>query len=1462
MHFFKLNRKHLRHFFLLKKHTAELLMLLALLFSSIGFAQKGPGGVSNEIVGDSDCKMWLDAEELPLIDGASVASWLDISLSVNPNTPTQANLPSQPTYRSDPSESINGHPILRFLPSKFLQLLSSSDINTSGPYTSRTTFLAFRTGSDVTTRQMLWEQGGNVRGLNIFIFNGDLYFGGYDVANDPDGTPVWNYTFTRVPISPSTPYVVTHVFEGPLGATTGTISGYLNGQTFALLNPGPGDPAANVGSLWSHPNAPGLGAVNGDSYNELGPISGATGQQPFLGDMAEFVAYERILNDAERIIVENYLGAKYFANLVVNDYFDFQVTHGKEVIGIGRDVGAANFHNTSQGRNLFEIEGNTANFGNADLEYFLIGHDQGDLSAWTVTNAPNNGISTLRISREWKVDHTGDVGDVTFTLDAADLPALPAIFTKYCLVVDKSGGPVSDFNSGNTEIIEMVNTSGTIYETAEPIPDGSYVTIAIVDPKIQFTNAVDFGFELSPAGTDNAVSIDVELNYRPAANITVDYTFADNTAIFGAGPPPGVDYFNMAPVSGFLTITPGNYTDQITFDILGDLDPEVTEDLNLSLFLGGNTSPILDLGVNSANVFTIFDDDNTPKVGFSAISSSHIENAGTVNIQIVRTGNNFPAVSVDYQLRIIGGSGTATNTVDYTYASGTANFPSGVTSVNMPLNILDDLLDEPNETVIFELLNNVNCDILPGFIEHTATIVDNDSPPTIQYVITASQGPETTGAPIIEIQLSGPSSQIVQIDYVDLLSGSATAVADYTIASTGTITFIPGDTIETLPLFFVINDVIAEPDETINLAFVGGSQVNCTPLGNLSHQYTIKDYSSFEWTGAAGVGMAIDNILWLNSFELTNADGTNVQDFIDISPNANVVSQLVQANQPNISFSGPNGKKELVFNGTSDIMDISDNANINTAPFYNGKHISLAITTGNNVATRQMIYEQGGGTRGLCVYIEGNEMYYHIWSNANDNGANSAWGVGSTTGAFFVSSGSGSILPNTDYIISFNYAVNSPTGLLEGFINGQSAGSIVTSTPSGVDPRLYVHGDNGGLGGVIGSTRYHDNASGNNYFQGAIQEVIHFSDAPVNTTRRIIVENHLSTKYDVALFVPVQYYSASYALSHENEMAGLGQFGASDNHSDAQGTGMVRINTPSSLDNGDFLLWGHDGASLTVGLLPYVELIPGIPNRLHRVWKASELGGDVGTVTVTFYLGVLAGFATFVQNDLVLLIDSDDGDFTNCTQIEAGRTYNPLTGELTFTAVNFNNDQWFTVGTKSWGNPLPIDLLSFTATAVNDKVRLDWATATETENKHFTVERSRDGINWVDISTIEGAGNSTQNLYYQNWDFNPEIGLSYYRLRQTDFNDDFTYSQIRSVVFSSNIDYLLYPNPSNGDINLYLSGDEVDLIIYDMQGKIILEQRGISGEVHSFSLSSFESGVYVARIIHQGLTYIKEIVLK
>ncbi len=780
----------------------------------------------------------------------------------------------------------------------------------------------------------------------------------------------------------------------------------------------------------------------------------------------------------------------------------------------------------------------------------------------------------------------------------------------------------------------------------------------------------------------------------------------------------------------------------------------------------------------------------------------------------------------------------------------------------MPITILDDLLNELDETVIFELLNPVDCDIIELQKEHTLTITDNDSPPEVCFAISTQQGAETLGTPSISVTLSAPSTLTCQIDYQDLLTGTAGLPSDYTIGTTGTIVFSPGDTVETLPLF-IVNDVEAEADETINFALIGGSEVNCTIGACNTHTYTIKDYTAFEWLGLAGVGMPGDNIFWLNANQLTEADGADLGTFTDQSPNAQIVEQTTVANQPNLEYTGPNGKREIQFNGTTDVFDINDSPLINTATFYQSKSIVIAFSTAADIATRQMIYEQGGSTRGISIYIDNNELYFHIWSNSDDNGADSRWGVGSPTGAFFVRGG---VAPSTSYVATFSYTTDgSPTGELEGFINGTSVGSVAITTVSGtVEPRLYAHADNGGLGDVIGSTRYHDDTGAPAPFRGSIQELVHYSDAPFNTTRRIIVENHMSVKYNVPLGVGAQKYAISYATGYESEIAGIGQFGPSDNHSDSRGTGMVRINSPNDLDVGDFLMWGHDNASLVTGLLPYIETIPGgVTNRLHRVWKASELTGDVGAVDMIWDLSVLTGYESFVGSNLVLLIDADDGDFSNAAVIETGRVYNAGTGELSFRGVNLNNDVWFTIGSRDViGSPLPIELLGFTATPFVKFVKLDWETASETNNDYFTLEKSRDGVTFIPFATVQGAGNSSSKISYKFWDENPFPGLSYYRLKQTDFDGGFEFSDVESVYFADD-NFNLYPNPANERITLsYTTKQPFTLQCFDGRGRLINVPFTVNDYRYELNTSSLASGIYFLRIVLPTDVVVKEFVIR
>ena len=95
---------------------------------------------------------------------------------------------------------------------------------------------------------------------------------------------------------------------------------------------------------------------------------------------------------------------------------------------------------------------------------------------------------------------------------------------------------------------------------------------------------------------------------------------------------------------------------------------------------------------------------------------------------------------------------------------------------------------------------------------------------------------------------------------------------------------------------------------------------------------------------------------------------------------------------------------------------------------------------------------------------------------------------------------------------------------------------------------------------------------------------------------------------------------------------------------------------------------------------------------------------------------------------------------------------------------------------------LPIELLSFDAIATkNQEVRLTWITLTELDNDFFTLERSTNALSWDAIQQIKGAGNSKEILHYNYTDKHPLAGISYYRLKQTDFNGSVSYSKIKSV---------------------------------------------------------------------------------
>jgi hypothetical protein len=150
-------------------------------------------------------------------------------------------------------------------------------------------------------------------------------------------------------------------------------------------------------------------------------------------------------------------------------------------------------------------------------------------------------------------------------------------------------------------------------------------------------------------------------------------------------------------------------------------------------------------------------------------------------------------------------------------------------------------------------------------------------------------------------------------------------------------------------------------------------------------------------------------------------------------------------------------------------------------------------------------------------------------------------------------------------------------------------------------------------------------------------------------------------------------------------------------------------------------------------------------------------------------------------------------------------------------------------GPYNWFGPLPIELTSFNVKANKDNVLIKWITASERNNDFFTIERSKDGQLFTPIDTINGAGNSSSEISYQEKDINPVNGVSYYRLKQTDFNGDTTLSDIKSVKFIMP-DINIYPNPAETFENITITSGQYSDLVEDMND-YSLEVISIDGKI-------------------------------
>lgn len=243
--------------------------------------------------------------------------------------------------------------------------------------------------------------------------------------------------------------------------------------------------------------------------------------------------------------------------------------------------------------------------------------------------------------------------------------------------------------------------------------------------------------------------------------------------------------------------------------------------------------------------------------------------------------------------------------------------------------------------------------------------------------------------------------------------------------------------------------------------------------------------------------------------------------------------------------------------------------------------------------------------------------------------------------------------------------------------------------------------------------------------------------------------------------------------------------------------------------------------------------------------------------TVSHGLGSTGNFAPFVYTNST---SAYGGAYSVGSIASAGTSWTTSLFSFTATAAQAGH-QWLIIGTKPNGTSglvnsfcttcnipisLSIELESFGAICLDDEVELKWVTETETNNDYFTIERSRDGITFEAIQTINGSGNSTSKKYYSFIDKNKISEKSYYRLSQTDYNGDKEIFAIQVVNCELPDKIELFPNPFDKEI--YLNSNYTGtLTLVDLMGNTVHEQKIVAG-TNLIKLEKLIKGAYIAKI--------------
>ena len=1163
--------------------------------------------------------LWLRADAGVTYSGSSVSAWAD--QSVIGNDATQATASKQPVIVE------NG---LNFNPTVNYDGANDEMETGANPFldTDDFTFFAVQIGSSITR-----GEGNTIgNGWSFATSSGASTGVAVTAPLSPEnaGSP-----FT---LAADTPYLLTNVWDAGT-----SLSGFANGLA--------GTPDNIVGATL-RPSTRNL--VLGKSNTAFG--------QTNIGDV---IAYDRVLTTTEQQQVESYLAVKYGISLgdtsTPVNYLDSagsttwngSATYQNDVAGIGRDDDTALDQRTSMSVNsdaLITIAGGGP--FSADKTFLMWGNDDGS----TALSDSISGSSLTRMGRIWRVQETGQTGDVTLTVPQSAIGgSQQTLFVSADSTFDNTDTQIPLTDDGNGNFLATVNLEdGQFFSFAGLLsgPGGVTTNIALWLKANDGTDTttddatVNTWTDQSGTGNDAALVAGTTPSYHDDAaklfnfNPVIEFANSDRFALANQS-------LTFETSTLFAAGAPGANANNVLFrnsTVLADDVALISDPSGNVGYFEQNANAVRDSGLDWAN---------DERALFSAVlettTATYSKNGGPDAAAV----GALDTTAMDYDH--VGGSNTIANqafgdvaeTAVYDTSALTATEISRIESyfaVKYGLTLGDttntvDYLDSGANTIwtgsatYQNEVAGVGRDDLSALLQLMSRSVNSDSIVTMAAIEAELDDSEfllwgnDDGSTSVSVEVPGASLARMQRIWTVSETGQT---GDLSVV-------IPQSALgAALPTMLVSSDATFDNSDTqITLADDGN--------GNYAGIVNLEDGQFF--TFAQGIvpapgGVTLDIGLWLKAnVGITQAGGLVTQ-WDGQSASGTIASQGTATEQPTFVDNAINFNPLVRFDGTDDELTLPDT----NLPSGTSQRSFFSVSTTNEPANALdgNIFYYGSGSNGTSWRVIANDNRYGLNSSNDVNVANglSIGGVPTVGSVRHGESETGN---------QIEIAVD---GVNQTVTDVFQAGTFAINTATS------------------GTARVGQDLQTTDFFDGDIPELFMYG-REVTDNERDRIESYLAVKYGITLGAasPVDYldtasnviWDATANSTYHNDVAGIGrdddevlvQPVSKSVNADALLT--IGIADPFSADQ-SYLMWGNDDGATTF------TTAAGTYTRMDRIWKVQE-SGTVGEVEVAIPGISSAG---------VLLVD-DDGDFSS------GATAYDLVGSNNVAGnVDFTDGQFFT----------------------------------------------------------------------------------------------------------------------------------------------------------------------------------------